>query len=107
MSKMKQDRILGNPKVLAGPEIETLADYLGQGALGVQFYNPSTELTKFHPISGAYNDIIAQAVDKKNKLCMSTDSNRSQEKLLFPRRTSIRVSLKSRTRKYQRVTPFS
>ncbi len=90
MAKMKQEKTLVSPlKALAGPEIETLADYLGQGALGVRYFIATTDQIAFHPLKDAYNDIIAQPIDKANKLCMSTDSNRSEEGNLFPKRTSI------------------
>jgi hypothetical protein len=74
-------------RTLAGPEIETLPDYLGQGALAVHYLNPTTEKPVFHPLKDAYNDIIAQA--DGNGLCMSTDSNRSEGSEHFPKRTSI------------------
>ncbi|MBN9226190.1 MULTISPECIES: hypothetical protein [Legionella] len=90
MARMKKEKARVSPlKMLAGPEIETLADYLGQGALGVHYFIPSTDQVVFHPLKDAYNDIIAQPMDKANKLCMSTDSNRSEESNLFPKRTSI------------------
>ncbi|RUR12539.1 hypothetical protein [Legionella sp. km772] len=90
MAKQKQERTIRNPlKVLAGPEIETLADYFGQGALGVYYINPTTDAASFHPLKDAYNDIIARPLDPTNKLCMSTDSNRSEEGDQFPKRTSI------------------
>lgn len=76
-------------KVLAGPEIETLADYLGQGALAVSYVNETTGRPNIHRLKNAYNDIIAQSLNGTNPLCLSTDSNRSKEDNMFPKRTSI------------------
>lgn len=73
-------------KVLSGAEIETLADYLGQGSLGVKYsYGPSEKDTSFHAIPRAYDNTIASVQD----LSMSTDSNRSEEKHGLPMRTCM------------------
>lgn len=74
---------------LSGPEIETLADYVGQGALGVQYTELVKGHTTFHPIPKAYDNEIAISDAGENALCMSTDSNRSEEGSGFPMRTCI------------------
>jgi hypothetical protein len=76
-------------KHLSGPEIETLADYLGQGALGVLYTDSVRGLPKFHPLKKAYDDVIAESSNGGSQLCLSTDSNRSEEGHHFPMRTCI------------------
>lgn len=74
---------------LSGPEIETLADYLGQGSFGVyDILHPTSNFT-FHPIIHSYDDPIAISEDKNSELSMSTDSNRSENRFLYPKRTCI------------------
>lgn len=63
-------------KVLSGPEIETLADYYGQGALVVQ--SNASRRRVVDPIVGAYDNVIASSDDKVG-ISMSTDSNRFGE----------------------------
>ncbi len=73
-------------RILSGAEIETLADYFGQGSLGVRYsYGPREKDTAFHAIPKAYDNTIASVKD----LSMSTDSNRSEERRGLPMRTCI------------------
>ncbi len=75
-------------KILSGAEIETLADYKGQGALGVK-YTDEGRIQNFHPLPKAYDNTIAQSVNASSSFCMSTDSNRSEERVNFPMRTCM------------------
>lgn len=85
MPKIKQYSL----KTLAGIEVETMADYWGQGVLYVAYSDEITSKPKFHPIKNAYDNFIARAVDEENPLCMTTDSNRSEEGNKYPKRTCI------------------
>jgi len=76
-------------KHLSGPEIETLADYVGQGALGVQYTECVTGLLTFHPITKAYDNQVAHSENSESELCISTDANRSEEGNHFPMRTCM------------------
>ena len=76
-------------KLLSGAEIETLADYHGQGVLGVLFEDASGKKPTFHRLTDAYDDIIAKSTIENSELCLSTDSNRTHHSDLYPKRTCI------------------
>lgn len=76
-------------KHVSGLEIETLADYYGQGALGVMYYKVDGYTLDYHPIPRAYDNLIAYLKNEYGELSLTTDSNRSMNSKNFPMRTCI------------------
>ncbi|MDP3562030.1 MAG: hypothetical protein Q8R83_07630 [Legionellaceae bacterium] len=77
-------------RVISGPEIETLADYWGQGKLGVSYYTGFDKTkNEFHALAYAYDNLIAKSEDPDSQLSMSTDCNRSGNGNRFPLRIGI------------------